>query len=105
LATISKSSGLTHSGISQSAVTLHRVAASCFVPAQPNLWRCAGAGGAGQLQRVARGHIRLQSASELVKQETYCAMQTFFLTFSHRSEHRSAAPSVNDPLQLSDRDL
>lgn len=36
------------------------------------------AGGAGQLQRVLRGHTARQSACELIKQEIYIAMQTFF---------------------------
>ena len=88
--TIRKSSvALTNSNISQSAVTLHGVTADCFdcsgrrgackstscsrhgclyrsfAPAQMDIWRCAGAGGAGQLQRDLRGYSRRQSASEL----------------------------------------
>jgi hypothetical protein len=62
------------SNISQSAVTLHRVAAFCFAAAQ--VGRCAGAGGAGQIAtRFTRAHP-FTSASELIKQEIYFAMQT-----------------------------
>jgi len=36
----------------------------------------AVAGGAGKLQRVSRGHSRLQSVSKLITQEISFAMQT-----------------------------
>jgi hypothetical protein len=39
-----------------------RAGGFCFAPAQVDIWRRAGAGDAGQLQLVLRGHTRLQSA-------------------------------------------
>jgi hypothetical protein len=46
--------------------------------AQVEVWRCAGAGDAGQLEGVLRGYTGLQGASWLIEQEISFPMQTFF---------------------------
>jgi hypothetical protein len=64
------------SNISPSAVTLHRVAVFCFAAAQVDVGRCAGAGSAGQIATRLTRALPFPSASELIKQEIYFAMQT-----------------------------
>jgi hypothetical protein len=49
----------------------------CFALAQVDVWRRAGAGNVGQLQRVLRGHTDLQSASELIDKKSTLRCRRF----------------------------